>query len=405
MVTRAPLLPPTPVHWAAVGVGPRQRLHSVRGDSKLLGDDLLGEGGGAAAGVEGRELHDDAAVLVDGGGGQCGAAGLAVVPDGNSPSDVGGLRLAPACGLCGLSEGFLGADGFVVVPASQLLAVVDDVLKPELQRVHANGACGDVHVGFPCEDSLMVAGGLGKAAGDGVGVELANVHLDVGDAIGAGNVDDAAETLGSVCGVGARGEEYFRLPGGDGAVLLDAGLDPHDGRVTGIHCGEFLGVLHDELDRPSCCLGQQVADVGPGDVHLSAERPSEVGEVGGDLLLGQLVDAGELIAPNGTHLRRHPELDLAVGVDPDQGGVGLYVRLVAVRRLIGALDDHVGLGKTLLDVALGSGDAVNEIGRCFLRLDPYVAVEVGVQQGAVLLEGVLGCEDGGEFFVFDMDEA
>ena len=299
-------------------------------------------------------------------------------------------RLQPAASAAP-SEGFLGADGFVVVTASKLLAVVDNVLEPELQRVHANGACNHVHMGFPCEDSLMVARGLGKAAGDGVGVELANVKLDVGDAIGTGNVDDAAEPLGGVCGVGPRGKEYLRLPGGDGSVLLDAGLDPHDGGVTGIHCGEFLGVLHDELDRPPGCLGQQVADVGPGDVHLSAERPSEVGGVGGDLLLGQLVDAGELIASNRTHLRRHPELDLALRVDPDQGGVGLYVRLVAVRRLIGALDDHVGLGKTLLDVTLGSGDAVNEIGWCFLGLDSHVAVEVRVQQGAVLLEGVLGC--------------
>ena len=94
---------------------------------------------------------------------------------GEATTDVRGFGVLVARSLRGQLQVSLPQ---VVVPGAhrRLVAIADDVLEPEIQRVHADGVRDLVHVRLAGEHALRLAGTAHVAARDRVRVHLGGLE-------------------------------------------------------------------------------------------------------------------------------------------------------------------------------------------------------------------------------------
>ena len=85
------------------------------------------------------------------------AADLAVAPDRDPAPDSRCLRVVVSGGLRGPAKRLFGANILPLFPGGVLIVGADDVAESEIERIHANGPCHDVHVRFACEVALHMA--------------------------------------------------------------------------------------------------------------------------------------------------------------------------------------------------------------------------------------------------------
>ena len=255
---------------------------------------------------------------------------------------------------------------------------------------------------------------LGLARGP-VGLDLLLVADDVVavnqlvfDVVLAGGGHGAAADGGAGEGPGLEGHVEFY--GGNLSGVGGADLAALEGRRGGAGALEDLFAVHDDFHRAAALAGQdrgrrlQVAG------QLGAEPAADFGGYDLDHGFGQAQDGCRGGANAERTLGAGPDGHPALGRPDGRGGVGFDVSLVDRLGLELTLDYHVGLGKALLDVAQLVLDVAGDV-----ALDPGVLApgeaghpEMGshvvVEDGGVVVQGVVQGQHGGQHFVVHFDE-
>ncbi len=223
------------------------------------------------------------------------------------------------------------------------------VFEAQLQRVDADLLGHDVERAFDRERR-------DRRARRAIGRRLWAVADDVvADRAGVRNVVWRERAQARIhhrrAGEGAGLEFEDTVGGGDRAVLLDADLDPH--RRAGGRTGRFehLVAAHHDLDRAAGFLRQRGCDRLEIDRNLAAKAAADLGRGH-----SQVADMhAEQLGGDRPHpemaLGRGPDLGLPVGVDARGAGMRLDIGLVHGRGLELLLDDDIGLGKALVEIA------------------------------------------------------
>ena len=266
-----------------------------------------------------------------------------------------GAQLLVADGVHRLAQGGVIVAG-IVFPAERRgvgeLLAPDQVLHPELGRVHAELLRHDVHGALDAVGGLGHAerAAIGDAAGRLVGVDAVDVHVGDREVVRSGHdVEEAGRPLGRIGagveravvgdGVDAQRRHLAVLRGGDlgghvvvarergGRQVLDAVLDPFD-RPAG----------HDR--------GDDRADVAGIGADLVAEAAADVGGDDVDLVLGDLRDQRRDRADDVRRLERAPDRQLALDL-VERGDALAGLERTGVHALIGdqLLDGDVGLAR------------------------------------------------------------
>ena len=246
-----------------------------------------------------------------------------------------------------------------------------------------------------------------ESAGDGVGINLNPLDVDVGYLVRSARMGGATQIdprRGLEAPVGATVENHPCLVGHDGPVPHDPGLELDDGAVPGVACGEFFDVVHHHFDRAAAVDGQVV---GQGDIHgraLAAEVAADANRIEEDPLFGKAQGIRHLLFHRVWYFAGRPDLDPSLLVDPDQAGMGLQVGLVLWGHGEGVLHYEIGLGKTLFHVSFAPSVANEGVGRRFQKPgQTYVAVYLGMQDGRVRLQGFQRIVHGGQFLVLHLN--
>ncbi len=196
-------------------------------------------------------------------------------------------------------------------------------------------------------------------------------------------------------------EEGTEMHGGERAILLDAGLDPHFDRVTPTVDEENLFARAGEFDRAA---GAAREFAGANFVREGVGFPAKAAaDVGGDYThvgLREFEYLADFAVNVVRRLGRGPEGELAadgvagVGFPAGDTGVrfqgGVVVALVVEPVLAGI----IGLGKARLHVAKFIVDGFVDVAGAGLVVD----LHLGMRQGLV------DAHEGGEHFVFDLDQ-
>ena len=203
---------------AVVGRGARVRAgdaHRLHRKPQHLGGDLAHDHGHALADFGGAHQHLRAAVLVelDVGAGDARMGGGGLGDDREAPAHVGGLGLVPADLLGHPFQALPEADALHHVVDGVDVAFLEDVLEPQLQRIHAQALGDHVQLRLDGEGALGHPQPAQLGAAHLVGVDEGGRNPEVVNAVGAVAVLHGAVAGGQALGVGAGVPEKVDVPG------------------------------------------------------------------------------------------------------------------------------------------------------------------------------------------------
>ena len=136
----------------------------------------------------------------------------------------------------------------------------------------------------------------------------------------------------------------------------------------------------------------------PGDVFLAAEAAAHHRAAHAHILVFQAQALGHLAAVAVGNLAAHVDGQLGVVVvvagGHGHGALRLHKGVLGHGRAIGALDDHIGVGKALVDVAVAHLDVLEQIARGSIR----------VQHRRVRAAGADRVGHRRQLFVFHLDQ-
>ena len=224
-------------------------------------------------------------------------------------------------------------------------ALLGGVLQPQLQRIHLQRFGQLVHHALHrVRADRRARRAIGRDLG-AVGKHVEADRKNVRDVVGRKAAADRAADRRARQRAGLQIEGA--LGGDDGAVLFRADLDRAlraRGRPGRPH--HFLAGHH-HLDRTAGFFRKQRRERLEIDDGLAAKTAADFRRNGADVALR---NAGQ-IRRHGAHhelaLARAPDRGLVVGGDADEAGVRLDIALMHRTGGEGALDDHLGLFKTL----------------------------------------------------------
>src|SRR6267378_5837153 len=196
-----------------------------------------------------------------------------------------------------------------------------------------------------------------------VGEGAAALEAIARDVVGGGlqrtGIKGAGDTVGAVA---ATIDQRLEMHSGDGAVLLDAGLEFHqDGMTAAVTVENFLareanldGAIQDERG-----LGHD--DFVIEGVALSAEAPAIGRSADANMRGRHLKDFGESAMKVVWGLRAGPDGQLPIGVFCGDGGVLLDGKMRAALVEKSIFKDFVGFGERFFDIAEFQRDALMNI--------------------------------------------
>src|SRR5262249_49845933 len=117
----------------------------------------------------------------------------AALADGDSASDEWWLGTAIASRVDRGRECFASANIVQALAESRFVALDDQVLEPELHRIHSDTPRNFVHVRLDREYSLGLARRAHETARDGIGVHERGINARVGDSIRSGGLVGAGD--------------------------------------------------------------------------------------------------------------------------------------------------------------------------------------------------------------------
>ena len=296
----------------------------------------LGHGGGNALAhfpAGGPDVHGTVFVhLYDAGGGGGGAGELIEAGDALA-AEVALLvhpavrQAVPADVFGGGPEAFIHRTGGDDLPGDAHIAVVETVVEPQGQGVHPQLPGDDVHL------MLVEGGGLRDAEAPVSRAQGAVGHIDIGIHLGVG---DLIGTVGGearvVVHTGIGGDVSAGIPiagdllGGDGAVLLHAGLDVIlDGGAADSGL-KFLVAVIGQLYRAAAAFqGQGNGDGLTLGLIFAAEAAADLRQGQAHLFRRNAEDFAHEAADAEGGLVGSPYLDLlGKGIGGGGGGVGLH---------------------------------------------------------------------------------
>ena len=270
------------------------------------------------------------------------------------------------------------------------VAVLNQVLTPEFQGVHAQFPGDEVDLGLGGEDGLRVAGRAHAAAGHLVGVDHVRVDVPVGYLVGPQTPRAVGHaTLGFEGRVAAAVVDQVRLAGRDGAVFLDSSFKSHHCRMARVAGHQFFDVGHGHAHGPAGGLGEPEAQVGVHEPALAAEIPADGRRIDPYLVGGHVDAFRELLAHLEGHLAVDPSLHPAAVVQEDHRGMGFDVGLMLVVGLEGMLEYQISLGEPLFHVAVRPYAVARRVGiRLGAVWDADVISKVGMEHGRAGFDGV-----------------
>ena len=288
-------------------------------------------------------------------------------------------------------------------------ARLEQVPLAELQGVHPDGLGHQLHVPLEPPEELHVAeAAVGRPVGL-VGVDRVGVDARVRQLVGTGGGESRrAGHVDGVVGVGTRVPEHRHLLGGDAAVGAHAGLDPVGQRAAAGQQAELLLSGRLEPDGSTAGLAGEAGHEGfEVDAGLAAEAAADVWDDHPNLVQRQPHRGAEEVADGERRLGAGPDRDLVACLPLHDHHMGLQRHVLHRGVGVLALDDPLGLGEPLLDVALADLLHVGEVRsrlRAEDRLDVAVAAELGVDQRRIRLEGDHRVEHRCQDLVLDVDQ-
>ncbi len=302
----------------------------------------------------------------------------------------GDLVQAFAKGAAGDAQAVDGAGvGFDQVAAAKLDGVEAEVMG-ELVHMHFDGTAG-----------LCCAVAALGAARRLVGEEAHALEFVAGQLIR--HRLEHAGVVGGCHAIGAVSpaiEEGTEMHGGERAILLDAGLDPHfDGVTPTVYEEDFLARAG-EFDRAT---GAAREFAGAKFVRERVGFPAKAAAyVGGDdahVGLREFEYLADFAVNVVRRLGRGPEGELAadgiagVGFPTGNAGVRFQGRVVVALVVEPVFAGIIGLGKASFHIAKFIVDGFVDVAGAGLVVD----LHLGMRQGLV------DAHEGGEHFVFDLD--
>ena len=239
---------------------------------------------------------------------------------------------------------------------------------------------------------VAALGAAGRLVGkDPRALELVDGHL-VGHGLERARVEGRGDAVGAV---GAAVEPGAEVHARDGAILGEAGLDPHEHRVAPTVDVEHFLAGQGELHRPP----RELRELARGDlVGEGIELPPEAATDGGrhhpDVGGRHVEDLGEHAVNVVRRLGRGPQRELAVRAPVRDRGVLLHGQMRVALEEEGILTDEVGGGEGRLHVAELEGDGLVDVGAVAVLVDAHVLV------AQRLLDG----HEGLERLVVDLDQ-
>src|SRR5690606_30398 len=383
-------------------VGVRQEdFDAVVGHAKLLGGALCDNHAKALAHVGGRGADLDRAVLegLDLRGGLVRSATAqagVLVGAGDAPA-IGLIALAPAPlegpvahlalhQLAGLLQRLDQPDAL----AQKLAGSCRDantlrVLQAELDGVHAQRLSNEVHVALDGEGGLGHTDAAERAGGRVAGVHHVAVDLGVLDRVRAGRVGGrTGHDLVAQRGICAAVAVKLGLDRDERAITLRARLDADlRGVPLGVEEQRLLPRV-EHLDRTARGLGEQRDVRLPGEVFLTAKAAADERTTDAHRVVGHTEDLGYLVTVLIWDLRADVDGDLLVllivaGGHAD-GALRLKEGVLDRRRVVGPLDDHIGLFEALLDVAVAHLNVLEQVAGLPLLVDDRSVLAAGIDR-------------------------
>ena len=284
-------------------------------------------------------------------------------------------------------------------PLRRVGVVGNEIAAPDLQRVHADLGGGKL------DQSLRHRGRDRMADGAVLAHDILVLehHARAGAVVRAG-IRPAGE-VDDLVGLDARGARIDRvrtdagevvdLPGGDGAVVLDADLRFH-AVVAGMDVGdEALDAIGDELDRTLEQFRERDRRhlVGIG-MYLDAERAAHVLGHHADLMLLESEVLGEQVLHHVRRLRALVDGEpLLARVPIGDDGARLVGDAGVAAEDEGRLDHRIGILEALVGIA---GDEH--------ALEGEIVAELGVNHRRARIERGLGVGDRRQLLVADLDQ-
>ena len=289
-------------------------------------------------------------------------------------------------------------------PRGALVALLHEVLQPELRRVHADRPRELVGVLLDGPAHLRGGRGAHRSGWLQVGVGQVCAQVDVGNPVGAVGVHD--RHLGEerrIGGVGAVVQHQAGAAGHERAVALHAALQlDHHALAAVVGGDELLAAREHQLARPARGA-RQGGDVGlVVELALAAEAAAQVRDDDAHLVLGQAERVGDAGAGAERHLRGRPDGDLRSLPLRDHR---MRLDRHGVRHVghVAALDDGVGRRHRGVGVALGDGRVGRVVAVAHHGVVGRVPGPVLVHQLGALRERALHIDDGRLRLVGDLD--
>ena len=255
--------------------------------------------------------------------------------------------LAPACRVGGPLDRLLEVYSRQRRTADGAVSLLHGTVKPKRHRVPTQLAGKHVDNGLPRVGRLGRTRSTVGARPHLVGTDGKALQLHIGDPIEATQPGQASAT-GPMTAI----VDGAALQGRDAAILSSAHLQPddHSRRRTAVQ--KLLLPVHCDLHRKARAHGQHGCLRLNKNPVLRAEGPAHLGDHNPDLPLRHLKGPRDGVPHVERALAGCPDRDPAIGFHTRRCRVRLHVGLVPERRHELGLHHGIGLGETLVDIAL-----------------------------------------------------
>ena len=249
-------------------------------------------------------------------------------------------------------------------------------------------------------------GGAGGAVGGGAGlihhhVEAVDHHI--ADIIAGEDAHRAGHDHGAR--ISARFVSQISLGRGDVTVLPRADFHLDIGPWSRPRAFEDVFARHHDLDRLSALFRQQRGHGLEIDRNLPAEPAADLHRRDLHTRDGQVQNAGGGIAHHERALRAAPDVDATVVVPERRGVVRLNISLVDRGRVVFALHDHIGFGKSLFDIAQSKAKVIGDIADLVRLLTQFLRLEIVMEDRRALPHGVGSGHDARQDFIVHFNQA
>ena len=249
--------------------------HPVEGNTQRFSHELLAHRGDAGTDLRRADVQHHVTTGIDADASTRLAAGGSTLVHRDAASvRRRWLRLPPRGRLDRPLERLLGANVLPLLAERCLVALAQQVLHAQIDRVHAQLVGDDVHLRLESEVDLGRARRSGLRTWRVIRINGEVLYADGGDAIHAtrlaGAEDDDLRTHLERA-IGTTAEDRFRVDSHERAVVFDPGLERNGGRMAAGRGQQLFGIGQHELHRALRPLSQKHAERRIQQVGLAAE--------------------------------------------------------------------------------------------------------------------------------------